>query len=154
MDIQAIEPNRSNTLDFTRFAAGGKPPAKHPGRKADGALLADLTVVVGHDVVGVGVDADHASDFNVDPGLLFDERRRTFTPEEFGSFLAACRPFYRDHFLTQIGTGLRSGELLGLRRRRVFPELRRIISTLGNSHNSVRILLCSRLDAIRPALRG
>jgi len=34
--------------------------------------------------------------------------------------LAACRPFYRDHFLTQVGTGLRSGELLGLRRRRVY----------------------------------
>jgi integrase len=41
-------------------------------------------------------------------------------------FLATCRPFYRDHFLTRIGTGLRSGELLGLRRRRVYPELRRI----------------------------
>ncbi len=54
------------------------------------------------------------------------ERRRTFTAEEFGRFLAACRPFYRDHFLAQVGTGLRSGELLGLRRRRVFPELRRI----------------------------
>jgi integrase len=35
-------------------------------------------------------------------------------------------PFYRDHFLIQAGTGLRSGELLGLRRRRVFPELGRI----------------------------
>jgi integrase len=54
------------------------------------------------------------------------ERRRTFTPEEFGRFLAACRPFYRGHFLAQVGTGLRSGELLGLRRRRVHPELRRI----------------------------
>jgi integrase len=54
------------------------------------------------------------------------ERRRTFTPEEFGRFLAACRPFYRDHLIAQVGTGLRSGELLGLRRRRVYPELRRI----------------------------
>jgi integrase len=51
---------------------------------------------------------------------------RTLTPEEFGHLLAGCRPFYRDHFLIQIGTGLRSGELLGLRRRRVFPELGRI----------------------------
>jgi len=63
----------------------------------------------------------------INPERIFGhERRRTFTPEEFGRFLAACRPFYRDHFLTQIGTGLRSGELLGLRRRRVYPELRRI----------------------------
>jgi integrase len=63
----------------------------------------------------------------INPERIFGhERRRTFTPEEFGRFLAACRPFYRDHFLAQVGTGLRSGELLGLRRRRVFPELRRI----------------------------
>ena len=63
----------------------------------------------------------------INPDRIFGhERRRAFTPEEFGRFLAACRPFYRDHFLTQIGTGLRSGELLGLRRRRVYPELRRI----------------------------
>jgi integrase len=63
----------------------------------------------------------------INPERIFGhERRRTFTPGEFGRFLAACRPFYRDHFLTQVGTGLRSGELLGLRRRRVYPELRRI----------------------------
>jgi integrase len=63
----------------------------------------------------------------INPDRIFGhERRRTLTPEEFGHFLAACRPFYRDHFLTQVGTGLRSGELLGLRRRRVYPELRRI----------------------------
>jgi integrase len=63
----------------------------------------------------------------VNPDEIFGNvRRRTFTPEEFGEFLAACRPFYRDHFLTQAGTGLRPGELLGLRRRRVHPERRRI----------------------------
>jgi integrase len=63
----------------------------------------------------------------LDPEQVFGhQRRRTLTPEEVGHLLAACRPFYRDHFLIQIGTGLRSGELLGLRRRRVFPELGRI----------------------------
>jgi integrase len=63
----------------------------------------------------------------VNPERIFGhERRRTLTPEEFGRFLAACRPFYRDHFTAQVGTGLRSGELLGLRRRRVHPELGRI----------------------------
>jgi integrase len=62
-----------------------------------------------------------------DPEQVFGhQRRRTLTPEEFGHLLAARRPFYRDHFLIQVGTGLRSGELLGLRRRRVFPELSRI----------------------------
>jgi integrase len=64
---------------------------------------------------------------SVNPEQIFGhERRRTLTPEEFGRFLAACRPFYRDHFIAQVGTGLRSGELLGLRRRRVHPELGRI----------------------------
>jgi integrase len=63
----------------------------------------------------------------LDPEQVFGhQRRRTLTPEEFGHLLAGCRPFYHDHFLVQVGTGLRSGELLGLRRRRVFPELERI----------------------------
>src|SRR6266487_3599167 len=63
----------------------------------------------------------------VNPDEIFGNvRRRTFTPEEFGELLAACRPFYRDHFLTQASTGLRPGELLGLRRRRVQLERRRI----------------------------
>jgi integrase len=63
----------------------------------------------------------------VNPDVIFGNvRRRTFTPEEFGEFLAAARPFYRDHFIAQAGTGLRPGELLGLRRRRVQPERHRI----------------------------
>src|SRR4029453_17287695 len=49
-----------------------------------------------------------------------------YTPEEFGRFLAACPAFYRDHFLVQVGTGLRSGELLGLRASRVKLEQQRI----------------------------
>jgi integrase len=47
-------------------------------------------------------------------------------PEEFGHLLGAFRPVYRDHLLIQVGTGLCSGELLGLRRRRVFRDLGRI----------------------------
>ena len=63
----------------------------------------------------------------INPDRIFGhQRRRTFTPEEFGRLLAGCRPFYWDHFLAQVGTGLRSGELLGLRRRRVDAERRRI----------------------------
>jgi integrase len=64
---------------------------------------------------------------SVDPEIIFGRvRRRTFSPEEFGQFLAACPAFYRDHFLTQVATGLRSGELLGLRERRVDLARRRI----------------------------
>jgi integrase len=56
----------------------------------------------------------------VDPEVVFGRvRRRAYTPEEFGRFLAACPAFYRDHFLVQAGTGLRPGELLGLHAFRV-----------------------------------
>jgi integrase len=47
-------------------------------------------------------------------------------PEEFGRLLVGCPAFYRDHFIVQVGTGLRSGELLGLQARRVDLEGRRI----------------------------
>jgi integrase len=46
-------------------------------------------------------------------------KRRAYTPEEFGHLLAGTPPFYRDHFITLVGTGLRAGELLGLRAFRV-----------------------------------
>ena len=63
----------------------------------------------------------------IDPEVIFGRvRRRTYSPEELGQFLAACPIFYRDHFLTQVATGLRSGELLGLRERRVDLARRRI----------------------------
>jgi integrase len=46
--------------------------------------------------------------------------RRPVDPEVvFGRLLVGCPAFYRDHFIVQVGTGLRSGELLGLRARRV-----------------------------------
>ena len=53
-------------------------------------------------------------------------RRRACTPEEFARLLAGCPAFYRDNFIVQVGTGLRSGELLGLRARRVDLDARRI----------------------------
>ena len=63
----------------------------------------------------------------VDPEAIFGRiHRRAYTPAEFGRFLAACPAFYRDHFLVQVGTGLRSGELLGLRASRVKLEQQRI----------------------------
>jgi integrase len=52
---------------------------------------------------------------------LGNARRRTFTPEEFRRFLAACPSFYHRHFITQVGTGLRPGELLGLPPHRARP---------------------------------
>jgi integrase len=63
----------------------------------------------------------------VDPDAILGRvHRRAFTPEEFGRLLAAARPWCRDHFLVMAGTGLRPGELLGLRARRVDLAARRL----------------------------
>src|SRR5215211_5614212 len=56
----------------------------------------------------------------VDPEEVFGVvKRRALTPEEAGRLLACCPLFWWDHILTLLGTGLRFGELAGLRRRRV-----------------------------------
>jgi integrase len=56
----------------------------------------------------------------VDPdALLGRAKRRCYTPEEFGRLLAGATPAFRDHLLCLAGTGLRVGELLGLRAHRV-----------------------------------
>jgi hypothetical protein len=56
----------------------------------------------------------------VDPEQVFGEvNRRALTPEEAGRLVACFPLFWWDHVLTLLGTGLRFGELAGLRRRRV-----------------------------------
>jgi integrase len=56
----------------------------------------------------------------VDPEEVFGEvKRRALTPEEAGRLLACVPLFWWDHLSTLLGTGLRFGELAGLRRRRV-----------------------------------
>jgi integrase len=63
----------------------------------------------------------------IDPEVLLGRaKRRSYTPEELGRLLAAARPWCRDHFLVMAGTGLRPGELLGLRARRVDLAGRRL----------------------------
>jgi integrase len=51
--------------------------------------------------------------------VLGQPKRRALTPEEAGRLLACFPLFWWDHTLTLLGTGLRFGELAGLRRRRV-----------------------------------
>jgi integrase len=51
--------------------------------------------------------------------LLGDAKRRAYTPEEAGRLLGCVPLFWWDHVLTFLGTGLRFGELAGLRCRRV-----------------------------------
>jgi len=56
----------------------------------------------------------------VDPEQVFGQaKRRALTPDEAGRLLACFPLFWWDHMLTLLGTGLRFGELAGLRRRRV-----------------------------------
>jgi Phage integrase, N-terminal SAM-like domain len=51
--------------------------------------------------------------------LLGEAKRRAFTPEEAGRLLGRVPLFWWDHVLTFLGTGVRFGELAGLRCRRV-----------------------------------
>jgi integrase len=55
-----------------------------------------------------------------DPEQVLDQaKRRALTPEEAGRLLAKFPLFWWDHVLCLLGTGLRFGELAGLRPRRV-----------------------------------
>jgi integrase len=55
-----------------------------------------------------------------DPEKVFGAvKRRALTPEEAGRLLACFPMFWWDHVTAFLGTGLRFGELAGLRRRRV-----------------------------------
>jgi len=58
-----------------------------------------------------------------DPEQVLDQaKRRALTPEEAGRLLAQFPLFWCDHVLCLLGTGLRFGELAGLRRRRVLLD--------------------------------
>jgi integrase len=60
-----------------------------------------------------------------DPEQVLDSvKRRALTPEEAGRLLAQFPLFWWDHVLCLLGTGLRFGELAGLRRRRVHLDRR------------------------------
>jgi integrase len=70
----------------------------------------------------------------VDPDELLGEgKRRALTPEEAGLLLARFPPLWWDHIVTLLGTGLRFGELGGLRRRRVLldrePPVIQVVTT-------------------------
>jgi integrase len=70
----------------------------------------------------------------VDPEeLLGQGKRRALTPEEAGQLLGRMPPIWWDHVVTLLGTGLRFGELGGLRRRRVLldrdPPVIQVVAT-------------------------
>src|SRR6266540_1953668 len=63
----------------------------------------------------------------VDPEVIFGRTRpRVVTPKQLGQLLAYARPEDRDRLLVLVGTGLRVGELCGLRRERVQLRERRV----------------------------
>ena len=75
-----------------------------------------------------------APKLEVDPDeLLGQGKRRALTPEEAGQLLARIPPIWWDHIVTLLGTGLRFGELGGLRRRRVLldrdPPVIQVVAT-------------------------
>ena len=75
-----------------------------------------------------------APKLEVDPDeLLGQSKRRALTPEEAGQFLARFPLVWRDHVVTLLGTGLRFGELGGLRRHRVLldrePPVLQVVAT-------------------------
>jgi integrase len=70
----------------------------------------------------------------VDPDrVLGQTKRRSLTPEEAGHLLAQLPAPWWDHVIVLLGTGLRFGELGGLRRRRVHldadPPVLQVVTT-------------------------
>lgn len=59
-------------MDFLGFVACAQLASDRLSAEADGELLADLAIVIGDDVVGVGVEADQAGDLDMDAGFFFD----------------------------------------------------------------------------------
>ncbi len=70
VDGQLVEPVGRDPVDVLGLAARRELATHRAGAQADGVLLADLAVVVGDDVAGVGVDADETGDLDVQPGFL------------------------------------------------------------------------------------
>jgi hypothetical protein len=63
----------------------------------------------------------------VDPEVIFGRTQpRVVTPKQLGQLLAHAEPEVRDRLLVLAGTGLRAGELCGLRRERVQLRERRL----------------------------
>jgi integrase len=72
----------------------------------------------------------------IDPEVILGTaKRRAPTPEEAGILLAFFPDFWWDHVITLLGTGLRFGELAGLRRRRV-DRSRRCVQVVATRYQA------------------
>ena len=66
-----VAPGSTHSTRLLSLLVRASPPIKS-GREGDRELLADLAVLVGHDVPGVRVGAGDAGDLDVVPRLLLD----------------------------------------------------------------------------------
>jgi integrase len=72
----------------------------------------------------------------IDPEVILGTaKRRAPTPEEAGILLAFFPDFWWDHVITLLGTGMRFGELAGLRRRRV-DRSRRCVQVVATRYQA------------------
>ncbi len=72
----------------------------------------------------------------IDPEVILGTaKRRAPTPEEAGILLAFFPDFWWDHVVTLLGTGMRFGELAGLRRRRV-DRARRCVQVVATRYQA------------------
>lgn len=72
VDVQGVDVGLPHPSDFLGLRAGPEFSAHRASVEADRELLPHFTIVVGHDVLGVGVETHDVLDDNLDPGLLFD----------------------------------------------------------------------------------
>jgi integrase len=70
--------------------------------------------------------------------VLSQARRRALTPSEAGQLLARFPLFWWDHVLTLLGTGLRFGELAGLRRRLHFDRAPSVLQVVDIRYQAGR----------------
>jgi hypothetical protein len=74
----------------------------------------------------------------IDPEVILGTaKRRAPTPEEAGILLAFFPDFWWDHVITLLGTGMRFGELAGLRRRRI-DRSRRCVQVVATRYQAGR----------------
>lgn len=92
VDVKFVQTVGFDPVHLFGLAARRELAVDGTGVEADGEFLADLAIVVSDDVAGVGVDADQASDLDVESGFLAD-----LTNGGFGAGLA--------HFLSTSGDG-------------------------------------------------
>jgi integrase len=85
--------------------------------------------------------------------VLSQARRRALTPQEAGQLLARFPLFWLDHVLTLLGTGLRFGELAGLRRRNFRRTYHGAVAKLADPATQMRPTAARVLRALRTACR-